>query len=113
MTFSHVVNLVPASLAGKTTRARGTLMVYAGDGTFTENKAGTQVGNGTYSFTQYSPTVAILQLNFTDVNEAGAVAYVELTFTPSTTISIAQSWYSNLSYDSSPDDWGLATGIFQ
>ena len=88
-------------------------MVYAGDGTFTENKAGTQVGNGTYSFTQYSPTVAILQLNFTDVNEAGAVAYVELTFTPSTTISIAQSWYSNPSYDSSPDDWGLATGIFQ
>ena len=113
MTFSHVNNLVPATLAGRTTLARNTLMAYAGDGTFTETKAGSLAGNGTYAFTQFSPTVGILQLNFADANEAGAVAYVELTFTPSTTIHIAQSWYANPAFDSYPDDWGLATGIFR
>ena len=113
MTFSRVSNLVPASLAGKTLTARNTKIAFAGDGTFTESKAGSLVGYGTYTFTQYSPTVAMLQLNWTDPNDAGAVAYVEMTFASATNINIAQSWYSNPSFGSYPDDWGLATGTIK
>jgi hypothetical protein len=70
-------------------------------------------GNGNYTFTQYSPTVGILQLNWTDINDTGDVAYVEVTFTSSTNINVAQSWYANPSFGSYPDDWGLATGTIK
>jgi uncharacterized repeat protein (TIGR03803 family) len=113
MAFSQVSNLVPASLAGKTLTARNTEIALVGDGTFTETKAGSVAGNGNYTFTQYSPTVGILQLNWTDINDTGDVAYVEVTFTSSTNINVAQSWYANPSFGSYPDDWGLATGTIK
>ncbi len=116
MTFSPVSNLVPASLDGKTMTARGSVITFAADGTYNEPPSannGETPGYGTYTFTQYSPTVAIIELNRTGSDYAGAVAYVEVTFTSSTKINIAQSWYSYPSYDSYPDDWGLATGTIK
>jgi hypothetical protein len=116
MTFSRVSDLVPATLAGKTLAARNSTIAFAGNGTYTEPPSpnnGNVQGYGTYTFTQYSPTVAILQLNRTGSNYAGAVVYVELTFTSLTNINIAQSWYTNPLFGSNPDDWGLATGTIK
>jgi hypothetical protein len=118
LTFSQVKDLVPASLAGKTLTARGSVIIFAADGTYI-NPASANNGEvpdyGTYAFTQYSPTVAILQLNSNDPmdNYYGAVAYLETTFTSSSNINIAQSWYQNPSFGAYPDDWGQATGTIK
>ena len=75
MTFTPVGNLAPASLAGKTIQIfqKTTLVstiALASDGTFTStNKFGDHYG--TYDFTPYSPTVAILHSDFNDPSNAG------------------------------------------
>ena len=79
MTFSRVSNFVPASLAGKTVELKsstgggGPTLTYQAGGTFIR----TQNGNtnwGNYTFTQYSPAVGIIQMNFTDPTEGGALS---------------------------------------
>jgi len=118
MTLKLVTNLVPASIAGMTMTVRGSVFTFAADGTFIEPASannGETPGYGTYTFTQYSPTVAILQLNYNDPrdNYLGAVAFVELTFTTATSVNIAQSWYANPLLGSNPDNWGQATGTIK
>jgi hypothetical protein len=106
-------NPAPATLAGKTLTARKTLIAFSNSATFTESKNGTVVGSGNYTYTPFSPTVGVLELNWTDTDNAGAVAYVELTFTSTTKVNIAQSWYANPVFGANPDDWGQATGTIK
>ena len=115
MTFSHISNLVPASLAGNTLHvndangaAIGAITLY-NDGTFTKTNANRDTYYGTYTFTQYSPTVAIIQLNHTDSNEAGAVEYIELNFTSATTGNAFGCYYGSPVYGSNPDALGMGT----
>ena len=111
--LSQVSNLVPATLAGKTVEAyqKSVLkmsLALANDGTFTETNSGGG-DSGTYTFTQYSPTVAILHEVVTDVGDAGAEAYDLLDFTSATAGSIVDSFYSNPTYGSNPSDGGQGT----
>jgi hypothetical protein len=115
MTFSHMSNLVPASLGGRTVQFYNSNGSAAGletlnnDGTFTQSKGGVVNGSGTYTVTQYSPTVAILQQNFTDVNDAGAVSFAELTFDSATAGQVFYSYYENPAYGGNPDKTELGT----
>ena len=111
MTFSQVSNLVPATLAGETIQyysiagraiAATTLDT---DGTYTNIEANGGTGSGTYTFTQYSPTVVIFEATSND----GSVTYDELTFTSATTGQVADSYYGNPAYGSNPDVKGLGT----
>ena len=113
MTFSPVSNLVPATLAGKTVQifAKTTLITtiaFANDGTFTKTNSNANY-YGNYTFTQYSPTVAIIQLNHTDPNEYGAAEYLEFDFTSATAGQGFGSYYTSPIYGSNPDDFGLGT----
>ena len=113
MKFSQVDNLVPASLGGDTLRIyKGktliSTMVLANDGTFNStNNSGSQYG--TYVFTQYSPTVGILQSNFNDPNDAGNVQFMELIFASATAGQEFGSDYDNPTYGSNPDNGALGT----
>ena len=115
MTFSHVSNLVPVSLAGHTLHVNdGNGAVIAAvtldnDGTFTKRNPNGGTYYGTYTFTQYSPTVAILQLNHTDPSEAGALEYIELNFTSATSGNGFGCYYINPVYGSNPDALGMGT----
>jgi hypothetical protein len=115
MTVSHVSNLVPAMLGGNTVQtfySNGTLesvILLNNDGTFTQTRNGNELLSGNYTFTQYSPTVAIIQQTFTDANDAGAVAYAEVIFTSATAGRLFHSYYQNPAYGSNPDDSGLGT----
>ena len=115
MTFSQVSNLVPATLAGETIQtyesngAAGAVITFNTDGTFTDIEANGNPSNGTYTFTQYSPTVAIIQQNYTDANDAGAVSYAEVICTSATAGQVFHSHYKNPTYDGNPDDAGLGT----
>jgi hypothetical protein len=115
VTLSHVSNIVPATLAGKAiqfTTSNGTgdhTMTYANDNTFTETKSGSVIGSGTYTFTQYSPTVAIIQHNYTNAGNAGTVVYVEANFTSAAGGKAFYSAYQNLAYGANPSDLGLGT----
>ena len=115
MTFSQVSNLVPASLAGETIQtyesngAAGAVITFNTGGTFNETEGGGGTGFGTYTFTQYSPTVAIIQQDYSDANDAGAVGYAELTFTSATAGRAFHSFYQNPTYGSNPDVKGLGT----
>ena len=53
---------------------RERVITFNTDGTFTDIEANGEPIYGTYTFTQYSPTVAIIQQNYTDANDAGAVS---------------------------------------
>jgi hypothetical protein len=114
MTFSQVSNLVPATLAGKTVQlyrngVAGAVKNYGSDGTFTSIEANSYTHYGTYTFTQYSPTVAIIQGNYTDPDEAGAVEYIELTFTSAIAGQVFGCYYGNPTCGGNPDDTGLGT----
>lgn len=116
-TLAHVNNLVPASLAGKAIQftphngvSSGTIMAYAADGTFTDSKAGTVQGSGTYTVTQYSPTVAIIQHNYTDT---GALVYVEANFSSASGGQAFYSYYQSPADGSNPDDSGPGTFSLQ
>ena len=106
---------MPATLAGETIQFYNTNGTAAGtisfidDGTFTQTKAGSVTGLGTYAFTQYSPTVAIMQQNFTDPNDAGAVSYAEMTYTSATGGRVFYGYYKNPTYGSNPNDIHLGT----
>jgi len=111
MTFSQVSNLVPATLAGKTVQfnvnnVAGVVKHYGSDGTFTSIEANGSTHYGTYTFTQYSPIVAIIQGNYTDPDEAGAVEYAELTFTSANAGRVYGCYYGNPTYGSNPDEVG-------
>ena len=88
MKFSQADNLVPASLDGHTLRIyKGktliSTMVFANDGTFNStNNSGSHYG--TYVFTQYSPTMGVLQSNYNDPYNAGGEQFLELIFTSAT-----------------------------
>ena len=113
-TFSRLDNIVPATLAGDTIQfynsngSKAGTDVFNSDGTFTQTKNGVSTGLGTYEFIQYSPTVAIIQQNFTDANDLGALAYAEVTFTSATAGSVFYSYYLNPVNGGAPDDihWG-------
>jgi hypothetical protein len=115
VTFSHVNNLVPATLGGKTVQTfksngtAGSVITFDNDGTFTEAEGGGGTGSGTYTFTQYSPTVAIIQQNYTNPSDAGAISYAEVIFTSATAGRAFHSFYQNPAYGSNPDDSGLGT----
>jgi hypothetical protein len=79
------------------------------DGTFTKRNPNGGTYYGTYTFTQYSPTVAILQLNHTDPSEAGALEYIELNFTSATSGNGFGCYYINPVYGSNPDALGMGT----
>jgi hypothetical protein len=110
-----VSNLVPATLAGETIQtyeSNGTAastISFTDAGTFTRTDQDGEKLSGTYTFTQYSPTVAILQLNDTDASDLGEIAYVEMTFTSTTSGQVFYSNYKNPAYDSYPDDIHLGT----
>jgi hypothetical protein len=53
--------------------------------------------------------VAIIQLNHTDSNEAGAVEYIELNFTSATTGNAFGCYYGSPVYGSNPDALGMGT----
>ena len=111
--LSQVSNLVPATVAGQTVAVyvKTTLvmsLVLANDGTFTTSDSGGST-YGTYTFTQYSPTVAILHRVFTDAGDIGAEDYELLDFTSATAGSIVDSFYSNPTYGSNPSDGGQGT----
>lgn len=115
MSFSPVANVVPVSLAGSTVqlyKGDGTKLsaITLGiDGTFNQtNSLNGHTAYGTYTITQYSPTVAILQENFTDPTDAGAVNYGELDFTSTTAGYGCGSYYSTPTYDSNPAPFVLA-----
>ncbi len=114
VTLSHVSNLVPASLGGKTLQfvksggGSGVTMAYANDGTFTEYKASTVSGSGTYTVTQYSPTVAIIKHDYTDAS-AGALLYVEVSFSTTSGGRAFYSHYETPTYESNPEESGLGT----
>jgi hypothetical protein len=115
MTFSPVGNLVPASLGGKTIKgsANGVLAVtftFGKDGTFNAIEASGHTYSGTYSFTQYSPTVAMIEMIYTNPpDEVGAVDYIEVTFTSATAGEGVDSYYGSLAYASSPAQTTLVT----
>jgi hypothetical protein len=115
MTLSHVSNLVPATLAGRTIQFYKTpgvvevTMNFTNDVSFTETKAGIVTGYGTYTLTQYSPTAAIIQQNYTDPGDSGAVSYAEVVFTSATAGRAFHSFYQSPVYGSNPDDSGLGT----
>jgi len=113
MIFSPVANLAPASLGGDTLKIyKGktliTTIVLANDGTFnaTNNSGG---HSGTYAFSQYSPTVGILQSNFNDPGDAGGEQFLELIFTSATAGQVFGSYYDNPAYGGNPDDGALGT----
>ena len=113
MKFSQVDNLVPASLGGDTLRIyKGktlvSTMVLANDGTF--NATNSNGGHyGTYVFTQYSPTMGVLQSNYNDPGNAGGEQFLELIFTSATTGQGFGSYYDNPTFGSNPDDADLGT----
>ena len=86
-------SFVPATVVGKTFSA-----VSAVNGTTTKikmsnavaftktpaNNSNTGSSSGLYSFTRLSPVDAMLLLNFTDPADSGQIAYVQTTFTTST-----------------------------
>ena len=117
MTFSTVSNLVPATLAGKTLQIyqNGALVAtstFGSDRTFNEIDANGHIHYGTYTLTQYSPTVGIVQAIHTDLDEAGALSYTELTFTSTTAGQAVSSYYSNPAYGRNPDA-GEGPGTFK
>jgi hypothetical protein len=67
--LSHVNNLAPATLTGKTVHAsdggKGIVLSFDGNGNFTESKSGTVTGTGTYSYMPFSPTIAIVEQAYT------------------------------------------------
>jgi hypothetical protein len=116
MTFLQVSNVVPASLAGVTLKlsTNNVLVVtttFTNDVTFGEVEAGGVQHSGTYTLTQSSPTTAILQLNYTDPSQAGAVTYAELTFTSAAAGEVFESYYDpvNQGVGSNPDHAKVGT----
>jgi hypothetical protein len=109
MTLAPVSNSVPDSLGGKTVQFYGSggsvgpTINFTNNGTtFTQTKSGVVEAYGTYTFTQYSPTVAILELDFADPDEVGAISYVELTFTSATAGQLFYTYYLTPAYDGVP-----------
>ena len=104
---------MPTSLAGKILRLNsssgGPTITLNADGTFTQTQQG-RTHSGNYTFTQYSPTVGILEQDFTDATEDGARAYVEMVFTSAAGGTGYGCYYQNPNYGSNPDDAGV--GIF-
>jgi hypothetical protein len=113
MTIARASHLVPTSLAGKTLRLNsssgGPTITLNADGTFTQTQQG-RTHSGNYTFTQSSPTVGILEQDFTDATEDGARAYVEMVFTSAAGGTGYGCYYQNPNYGSNPDDAGV--GIF-
>ena len=116
--FSNVKNLVPASVAGRTAHisVKGTQVTNVGfdtDGTFKSSvvlSSTTYTSEGTYTFTQFSPTVAVLKRVWTaPANIAGDVEYAEVIFTSANSGDIFGSYYKHLGYASNPDVVGLGT----
>ncbi len=116
--MKQVSNLVPATLAGKTIKfasgSQPATLAFASDGTFTESHVGSVTAAGTYSLKQYSPTMAIIEFsNYTDAEDAGALAYLEVTFTSGTAGRSFYSYYKNPATGANPGKKGLNTFTLQ
>jgi len=116
MTFSTVTELVPASLAGTILKVstNGVVMLtttFGSDGSFSEVETGGTTHAGNYTLTPCSPTTAILQLNYTDPSQTGAVSYAELTFVSASSGEVFESHYAaaNQSAGSNPNKSKLGT----
>lgn len=120
LTLSHVKNLMPASIAGRTAKisVKGTPVTTVGfdsGGNFESSvviSSTTYTSTGTYTFTQYSPTVAVLKRVWTaPANVVGDVQYAEAIFTSTTDGDIFGSYYNslNLNLGSNPNVIGLGT----
>ena len=110
LTLSTVSNLVPATLAGRTVtlynnNRASVVKNYANDGTFTSVESNGASHQGTYTFTQYSPTMAVIQGNYTG-DELGAIEYIELDFTATTGGRGYGCYYGSPACGSNPDDTG-------
>lgn len=99
--------LVPASLVGVMEQSvdiySNHLNVAFGEGVFTNT--GNQFG--TYTFEQFSPTVALVVYTYTNPADAGDVAFLELTFATSTS---GQFFYE--SFDDSGNSLVVDAGSF-
>ncbi len=107
ITFANATGVVPASLGALTLNfAEGDLLSITlnTDTTFTTEDS---PFSGNYTLVQYSPTAALLTLNFTDAADNGNVAYVQLTFSSTT----AGSFFST-AIDSQNDPATFDNGTF-
>ncbi len=108
ITFAATPNVVPSPSSILTVNysqlsdpaAAGTIVL--GGGMFTNysnyGQPGQTVNNwGTYSLEPFSPVAAMMQLNYTDPNDAGTTNYTELTFTTSSN----GTWFTELLSSSS------------
>jgi hypothetical protein len=115
--LSHVNNLVAATLAGKTVHAsdggKGTVISFDGNGTFTETKSGIVTGTGTYTFMQFSPTIAIVEQVYVTGSDQGALSVAEVIFTSSTGGRVYHSFYQNPTEGANPDNTGMGTFTIQ
>jgi hypothetical protein len=110
--FSAINPLVPATIGGKVVslvdHGNGPILTFNDDGTFVRTQNGKN-DSGNYSFTQYSPTVGVIQQNFTDSNEGGALGFIELDFATTNSGSVFGVYYSNPVFGSDPDYIGAGT----
>lgn len=108
-TLSRVSDLAPATLAGKsftaTNNATISTFAFTDAGTFTEARTDSPSASGTYTFTKYSPTVAILGMTYTSGDGQG-ILNMEMIFTTSTNATIFGSYYRNPALFSYPDTFG-------
>ena len=88
MSFTPAMSAVPADLAGITITATSIegvvdMVTFNNDGTFSQSETGSDnpgISTGTYTFTSYGSSTAMLQLNFTGGVASGFIAYVETVF---------------------------------
>ena len=112
ITFSAINNLAPASIGGKivslSDNGKGPFLMFSEDGIFVRKQNG-KTDSGNYSFTRYSPTVGVIQQDFTDSTEGGALGFIELNSATTNSGSVCGVYYSNPVYGSDPDNIGLGT----
>ena len=111
-TIKPATSLAPGLITGKTlqlAKAGGgkVTVVLAQDGTFTTSATPGTQEYGTYTYASYSPAAGMLALFYQDPAAAGAMNYIQLTFTTANSGTIINTLcYSDGSYK------GTATGTF-
>jgi uncharacterized repeat protein (TIGR02543 family) len=89
------------------TNNNSTNLTMMGMGMFT-NYSGTSTNWGTYSLMSFSPTVALMQMNYTDPQDAGSTNYSEMDFSSST----AGAWFT-AQFDSSGNQTFVGVGGYE
>ena len=102
-------NVVPASLAGQTLSLGskgGPVLTFDDAGNYSSTQNGL-THTGTYNFTQFSPTVGVINQSFTG-DEAGAIGFILLDFKSATAGYGVGNYYNVPAFGSNPDDSGHA-----